>query len=297
MIGRALSRRRWFCGIALVAAVLAAVPAKAQEEVLKQHNDGEATYWLPIISALYARPDQVSLNWPPDNADGPPVPTPGDVISPALHFALNPAPAESPATIDTDWVIFQKRLQGDEQASAFVLAFEHGKPRLWLHRCIEETKLAGYPQSRRFYIMAGIEIVHERFPIAGSPPMAVRTKLIRDTIRIVSGKVTVSELDGVATNGSGKAGETPVASFAIGESSLADFGQRPLGEFIPTKDTEPKGDRLDHIIRIAIELELEAGTALGLKAPERRTLSGEIRLAVGKAYFEATKVSGESGKR
>lgn len=294
MIGR-LTRRR-FAGTLLPAAMLVrGTPVFAQEDVINQTNDGQGTYWLPIVSAFYVRPEQGSPSWP--EGDGPPV-FPADIINPPLQFTLNPSPADSAPTIDTDWAVFQKRYGGGEQVSALAVARQFGKPRLWLHRCFDENYLAGYPELHRVYIVFEVDVFRERFPIKGQLPAPARKQLIRENVRIASGKMQVLVLNKVRLNGSGgEADENPLLTVDLTDRTLAAQAQQGTTEFIPRFATVASGDLLDQVLAVKVDIELEAGSALGLDPPEKKKLAFEIRFAVGAQYVEIGKLSGETAKK
>jgi hypothetical protein len=282
-----LSRRAVLAGAS--SCLIARAPAFAQEE-LTQTSEGEGTYWAPVISALYAEPEQGSPSLP--EGDGPPE-FPENVTQPPLKFTLNPSPADRAANIDTDWTVYDMRRRADEHVSAIVMAKQFNKPRLWLHRCRDEEYMAGYGESRRLFLITNAAVVRERFPIEGQPSSGARPGLIRDRLKVVGGKVAVEELAKVRPNGAG--GEVvgePLFLDRFANLSLAEFGSRPRSEFVPRFETTPEGELLNGVLKISLEMEFEAGTDLGLTEPERAKVYGEIRVAVGKEYVDFMKIYG-----
>jgi len=57
------------------------------------------------------------------------------------------------------------------------------------------------------------------------------------------------------------------------------------------------GDLLDQVYAVNVDIELAAGSALGLDPPERKRLTCEIRFAVGKEYVLIEKISGGGTKK
>jgi hypothetical protein len=278
-------------GVLLGAAAYRPAPSWAQD-VLRQDNPGQGTYWLPIISAFYVK-DLGDPVWP--DGDGPPV-FPQEV-NPPLRFTTNPAPAESAPTIDTDWVVFQQRYQRGEQASAWVMAREFGKPRLWIHRCYDEEYLAGYVQNHRLQLILDIDVVRESFPLPDTLSRPARRQLIAEKVQVVSGSLEIIQLNGVRKNGSGGSGDVPLLKLSLPGGPLQDLTKNARTLFVPRAPTVPDGDKLNGVVRIAVEFEVEAGTDLGLATPERKELAGEIRFAVGQMYVEITKLTGEDKKK
>jgi hypothetical protein len=271
--------------LALASAVLLGMPAQAQEEVIEQTNDGEGSYWFPAVTAFYAQPEQTHPVFP--EGDGPPTFADENRIKPPFRFSLNQPPVDKAPTIDTDWLVLSKNFEEGDAASAWFLARKNGKPRLYIHRCHETEYMAGYVKSVRLYIVLELGVPREALPIPGKPPRGPeRDKLIRDNIRIVSGKIEITEWNDVSASGRyGKlASETPLATTNLADWTISNFGNRPKFEFIPRGETVPKGDRFDGIVQVSFELELEADTKLGLPAPQRKKLKGAIRFAIGEQY-------------
>ena len=264
--------------------LLGGLPAQAEDEVIEQTNEGQGTYWFPVVTAFYAQPEQVQPVFP--EGDGPPTFADKNNIKPEFRFDLNPPPADKAPTIDTDWLVLSKNLEEGDAVSAWFLARKNGKPRLYLHRCHETEYMAGYTKSVRLRIVLDLGVPREALPIPNKPPRGpARDKLIRENIRVVSGKMEITEWNDVTASGRhGKlATETPLAIANLSGGTMDAFGGTKL-EFVPRAQTVPQGDRFNGIIQVSFELELEARTALGLSAPERKRIKGAIRFAIGDQY-------------
>ena len=270
-------------------------PALAQQ--LDQGNQGQGTYWQPVLSELFVVRDQGMPTYPEN--DGPPVfpypdleNAPEGSVTPdvarekgLLHFSLLPRPLDGPPSIDSDWLQYEKLYKNGEHASAIVVARDFGKPRLFMHRTIDEDYLATYPSNVRLNPSVTADIGREKLPIPNGPSGAERTKLIRQEVRIKSGRLEVNILDKVKRNGSG--GEIAEAQKveSYGQSSLSVLTQHRV-EIIARAPTILDGDVLNGVYSVKIDLELEAGPSLGLAAPESRKISAEIRIAMGEQYLD-----------
>jgi hypothetical protein len=291
-------------GLALAASL---VGPRGYAQELTQNFTGEGTYWQPVVTSLYAaRPDELPV-FP--EGDGPPrFPGPAgpdgspQLLSPEdaakrglLHFTLNAPPADSAPNIDADWLVYERLKNADEHVSAIVAARQFGKRRLWLHRCREEEYLAVYPVGVRLHLFFGADIGRERFRLPSELAGAAREASVREKVRIVDGRLVISYLNRVRKTGAGgEPGETLQTEVVAG-SSLSALPERRI-EFIPRAPTAVVGELLDGVVRIALELEFEAGTELGLSQPERRKVQAEIRVALGEQYLDIGVLSRE-GRR
>jgi hypothetical protein len=289
------TRRSLIAGLGPVALCAAARPGFADDQTLTQTNAGAGTYWLPIISAFYVKVEQNDPVWP--EGDGPPV-FPEKVVNPPLRFALNPSPVDMAATIDTDWAELQKRFGNGEQSSGWAVARQFGQPRLWVHRTFDEEYLAGYPESQRARVYIEFDVVRQNFPLAKNLTGPARKQFIRDNVRALAGKIIVGTRNGVRKNGSGGTlDEASQTISGIGGTTLGGLQKMGLVEFVPRHETFGNGDLLDGVMSVQVEIEFEAGTELGLAAPERKKVSGEIRFAVGEAYIDIGLLSGGHKKK
>lgn len=265
---------------------------------MDQANQGQGTYWQPALTQFFVVRDKGMPTYP--EADGAPMfpfpdleNAPEGTVTPEiarekglLHFSLLPGPLEGQPSVEHDWVQYDKLGKSGEHASAIAVARHFGKPRLYMHRCIDEDYLATYPDNQTLYAVFSADIIREKLPIPGNPSGKERTDLIRSQVLITHGKLLVTVVDGVRPNGSGGELKADIAVNGFNGERLGSMIERPTG-FNMTVPTIRDGDHLNGVYSIKIELDLQAGPSLGLAAKEVRRISGEIRVAIGYQYLDS----------
>lgn len=267
------------------------LPALAQE----QGNQGQGTYWQPVLTRFYVMRPQEQPTFP--EGDGPPVFPHPDIppdtsVTPEvarqkglLHFTLLPSPLDGPPTVDSDWILYDKLRNMDEHVSAIAMARDFGKPRLFMHRCRDEEYLATYPLNNRVLGVVAADIGREKFPIPDRPTGQARTDLIRREVVVTNGRINVSVMNKVKMNGAGGEVATELMNKGLDGYTLGGLGNDRL-EIIPRAPTQVEGDFLNGVYRISVEMELRAGPSLGLAANETKKLSAELRFAIGDEYLD-----------
>lgn len=269
------------------------LPAFGQE----QGNQGQGTYWQPVVSRFYVMSPQSPPKFP--EGDGPPEfpdprtgAFPDSSVTPEvarekglLHFSLLPSPLEGPPNVDSDWVKYEKLREMEEHASAIAIARDFGKPRLFMHRCRDEEYLATYPVNVRLVGVVSADIGREKFPIPDRPTGQARTDLIRKEVLITEGKIEVDILNKVKLNGAGGEVAEALSVGGLHGSTLATVREHQV-EIIPRAPTRPNGDVLDGVYRVKLEMSVRAGPSLGLAADETKKLNAEIRFAIGQEYLD-----------
>lgn len=279
-------------------AISVARPSPSFAEDIDQGNQGQGTYWQPALTEFFVVRDKGMPTFP--EADGPPAfpfpdleNAPEGTVTPEvarekglLHFSLLPGPLEGQASVEHDWLQYEKLCRSDEHASAIAVARQFGKPRLYMHRCIDEGYLATYPDNQTLYATFSADIIREKLPIPGNPSGKERTDLIRSEVLVTHGKLLITVLDGVRPNGSGGEFKADVGVNGFNGARLGSLIERPTG-FNMTVPTIRDGDHLNGVYSVKLELDLQAGPSLGLATKEVRRISGEIRIAIGYQYLDS----------
>lgn len=265
---------------------------------IDQGNGGQGTFWQPVLTEFFVARKDGLPTYP--EADGPPVfpypdleNAPEGAVTPEiarekglLHFSLLPGPLDGPATIDSDWVQYEKLWKSGEHASAIAVARQFGKPRLYMHRCIDEDYLATYPDNQTLYAVFSAGIIREKLPIPGNPSAKERAELIRSEVLITHGRLLITVLDRVRPNGSGGELKAEIGGNGFNGERLGSLIARRTG-FNMSVPTIRDGDHLNGVYSVKLELDLQAGPSLGLATKETHRISGEIRVAIGYQYLDS----------
>jgi hypothetical protein len=297
--------------LAGILATLLLWPARslAEEEVtLRQGNPGSATYWEPIISDLYLVGEQTPRIPLAERREEPAAFSGENLINPKPHFTLMPPVGDQSPNLLTDWRTLQQRIfQENDPVSAWFVSRQfpawEGRPRLLVHKVLDEERLVGYEQSVRYHIHFDLDIPHERLPgLQGLTGPARRQKLFQG-VKAVEGTLTISRLDGVSLRGRGGTLVDPpeVALNIMQPGETLERFLNPQDPFvipyILNAPTAVEGDRLNGVVNVALNFVLEVGPELGIDPPEQKTVRGEIRVAIGKRYVDFIRVGYESEGR
>jgi len=294
-----LWRRAWLvlAGVVLPGAVLlGARPCGAQpaETTVNQSNSGAVTLWSPIIAEFYVKLEQTRIQAGPETT---PPPTFADsLIKPLPQFSVVEPPDGAPASLPTDWSILQSRANNGESLSGWLISSDGRRPRIYAHRVFDAGFLVGYPVRAVLRTVLRLDVPEERLPIPDNPSGdARRDKLLANT-RVVRSVLTISRLSGVSPNGlrgtavSGSEERPPVAVHDLSQPISVDYVAR-----FPT--TKSGDGTFGDVLNISAEIELEVGKELGMDPPERKTVQGDIRMAIGDVQIGVDVLSRESRKK
>jgi hypothetical protein len=282
----------WSAAVLLAFLVATPVRARAQDNVVKQSNEGAVMEWVPTVAELYLVPQrgvQIKLDSHPPSITS-------DLIDQALHFTLNPTKRYEPVPILSDWQEYQDNLTNhDEHASAVLTAEDQGQQRLFLHRAWDEGKMAGYAQSVRLLVHWRLDVPQERLPIPNQPVGPDRRALVLQNVKITAMQVTIILLEGVSANGKGGTPRSPEELKV--SPAAATIGTPPLSaaEYTPRAEAVTEGDKLNGVISVALAADLEVGKGLGVDPPQKQTVKAEIRVTVAKmhAHIDVLERSGQ----
>jgi hypothetical protein len=269
--------------LAAVVAIMAWSPAvRAQDVTITQTNPGTAVFWEPVIADFclvgpQSRVQTDAISKPPSIDD--------ELINPAPAFTVFLPPADGPADLSYDWQQITQKNAAGEPFSAWLTASDQGRDRIFAHKVFDEGKLVGYAERARYLVRLRVVIARERLPIPNDPSGAQREEALLKGIKVTSGSVTFTRLNGAKLSGlGGTLADKPETTLAL-TGSLSDIANF-RGDYEPRFATSKKDDTLDDLVVAAMTMELEAGKPVGLDPPEHKTLKGEIRFAVGKAYLD-----------
>lgn len=264
------------------------------EVVLQQTNPVQPYVWEPMLADFHLRSGQGSLKLrdggEPVLEDDALVKVDGKTGLRLVDF--NSATAEMPVSdLLSDWAQLLKR--ADEPPSGWVTALKDGQPRIHAHRPFNEDRMAVYRKNVRLLVALRVVSAREELPIPGNPTGEERDRKLAAGIKVVQGKLTYSFLDGVKAIGTdGRPSTTQAESSTnLPGGTIAEFGRTTLSEYIPRVASVVKGDRIDGVLRVQVELEVEAGKDLGVDPPARKKLAGEIRIVIADETLDITKIS------
>jgi hypothetical protein len=298
-----------FCGLLVAAA----------QEVITQDNGGEVVEWFPVVSNLYAVPDQGMPNFQNDVAPDFSVPAPEtegtddrlteeqkeeqaeqakvDNRIPQLTLVSN----QGPPTLEYDWATYTRQQFNGNGISILASSLVNGKPRLWAHDCARLGYMTQQQLGARLNVFFSLALARERFPISGflddkgQVDHEQRRQFIFENVRIVLGQLRIEQLNGVSANdcfGGEVDAAGPVYEEEFGGATLAEVVAKKGLEFTPRLPTLARGEQLDGVYRLS--LELEAWGQLGLDVPSRRRLYAEVRFTVQDLGFEVDVLGGQT---